>query len=227
MRPPHPRPQLAARLSLVPLFSGLDPDLLEELAGTAVHRRFAPGEVLFLEGQPSPGLFVIEAGRVKVIKSSPQGREHILQLLGPGEPANAVSVFTSRPSPATAIALESVESWLLPREAVTQLLLDDPAFAPRVIENMADHLVRLTELVADLSLRSVIERLARLLLEEAVDGRVERPRWYTQAELAARLGTVPDVAQRALGRLVEDGLVEVSRREIRLKNRTALARLVT
>lgn len=215
---------LAEQLAQVPFFSDLDPGLVRELARSAVRRTFVTGEIAFLEGEPSPGLLVIESGRIKVVKSSPQGREHVLEVLAPWQPANAVAVFTQRPSPATAIALEPVQAWLLPRDAVTRLLREHPAFAERVIESMAAHLIRLTELVASLSLRSVIERLARLILEEAVDGRVERPRWYTLPELAARLGTVPDVAQRALGRLAADGLVEVSRREILIKDRGALER---
>lgn len=218
---------LADQLAHISFFAGLDVGLLQELARAAVRRTFATGEVVFLEGEPSPGLFVLESGRIKVVKSSPHGREHILSILAPWQPANAVAVFTQRPSPATAIALEPVQGWLLPRSAVTRLLREQPAFAERVIENMADHMVRLTDLVADLSLRSVIERLARLILAEAVEGALARPRWLTLPELAARLGTVPDVAQRALGRLTADGVIEVSRREIRIKDRPALERLLS
>ncbi|HQW52196.1 MAG TPA: helix-turn-helix domain-containing protein, partial [Tepidiformaceae bacterium] len=94
--------------------------------------------------------------------------------------------------------------------------------ASQVIESMADRMVFLVGLVADLSLRSVTERLARLLIDQAVDDVVHRPRWYTVPELASRLGTVPDVAQRALGKLAADGLIEVTRREIRITNRAAL-----
>ena len=218
---------LAEQLALVPLFAGLDLPLVQSLARSAVHRELAAGEVVFLEGEPAPGLLLIESGRIKVVKASPQGREHILSILGPWQPANAVAVFTRRPSPATAIALERAHVWLLPRSAIARLLSEDPSFAERVIENMADHLIRLTELVADLSLHSVLERLARLLLDEAIDGRLERPRWLTLPELGARIGTVPDVAQRALGRLATEGLVEVTRREIRLKDRTALERVAS
>lgn len=219
--------ELAERLGRIAFFATLDPGVLEDLARASIPRTLAAGEVVFLEGEPSPGLWLVESGRVKIVKSSPQGREHILAIIEPWEPTNAVAVFTSRPNPATGIALEPVQAWVLPRPAVMAILRKHPDFAERVIENMADHMVRLTEIVADLSLRSVIERLARLILEESVGGRLERPRWYTLPELAAQLGTVPDVVQRALGRLAADGLVEVSRREIRIKDPVALRRLLT
>ena len=221
----YPQEQLAERLAAVPIFADLEIAILQQLARAAVRREYSKGEVLFLEGEPLPGLFVLDSGLMKVVKTSPQGREHILELLAAPQPVNAVAVFSRRPSPATGIALEPTLAWLLPRAVVSQLLRDHPIFAERVIENMAEHMVRLVELVADLSLKSVMERLAKLLLEEAVEDTVPRPRWFTLPELAARLGTVPDVAQRALGRLGTDGLVEASRREIRIKDRRALEQL--
>ncbi len=210
---------------MVPLFSGLPPEFLRLLAEAAIARDYEADQVVFVEGESSPGLFVIEWGHMKVVKASPQGREHILEVLGPSQPANAVAVLTSRPSPATAIALEPTRTWLLPRGAVAQLLRDHPAFAASLIEDMANHMVHLVDLVADLSLRSVMERLAKLLLEEAIDGVLVRPRWLTLPELAARLGTVPDVVQRALGRLAADGVVEIDRREVRIRDRRRLQKL--
>ena len=218
--------ELARQLRAIPFFSTLDPVVLETLADASIPRTLVAGEIAFFEGEPSQGLLLIESGRLKVVKSSPQGREHVLAILNPWEPANAVAVFTSRPNPATAVALEPVQAWMLPRSAVLAALRSHPDFAERVIENIANHMVRLTEIVADLSLRSVTERLVRLILDESVDGRLVRPRWYTVPELAARLGTVPDVAQRALGRLAAEDLVEVSRREIRIKDEAGL-RLLT
>ena len=68
-------------------------------------------------------------------------------------------------------------------------------------------------------------RLARLLLEGAVDGVLLRPRWFTQTELAARLGTVPDVIQRALRQLESEGLIQADRQQIRILDADALAEI--
>lgn len=219
------REELIEQIARVPVFAHLGPEPLAALARTALLRAYDPGETLFREGDPPSGLFIVESGRAKVVKSSPQGREHVLYVLAPGQPANAVGVFASRPNPATAIALESARAWVIPRQAALELLRADPEFAERVIADMADHMIHLVELVADLSLRSVTQRLAKLLLTEANGDVMQRARWFTHPELAARLGTVPDVVQRALGRLGADGLIEVDRREIRLLDRAALERL--
>ena len=87
---------------------------------------------------------------------------------------------------------------------------------------MADRVAGLVQLVADLSLHSVEVRLARFLLEQAKGDEVVRRRWNTQSELAARLGTVPDVLSRALRALSEAGLIAVDRQRIQILNPVAL-----
>lgn len=225
MAPESTRAGLAARLAAIPFFARLAPAELDALAAETRWQEYAAGETIFFEGEPAPGLFILDSGYVKVLKASAQGREQSLEFIAPGQPFNTIAVFTPHVSPATAVALEASAAWMLPRVPIRRLLRESPDFAEQVIESMADRMVFLVGLVADLSLRSVMERLARLLIDQATDGVVQRPRWYTVPELASRLGTVPDVAQRALGKLAADGMVDVSRREIRITDPRALEAL--
>ncbi|MCB9485665.1 MAG: Crp/Fnr family transcriptional regulator [Dehalococcoidia bacterium] len=213
---------LVSHLADIPLFSGLGKGALGALAAGAQHRTYAPDDVLFHEGEVSPGLFVLESGYVKVLKLSIQGREQVLEFIGPSEAFNTVAVFAPRPSPASCVALEPSSAWIIPSASMSEAVRLHPEFAERVISSMADRLVVLVQLVADLSLRTVTGRLARLLLDEAESEALYRPRWLTVPQLAARLGTVPDVAQRALGRLASGGLIHVTRREIQILDRDAL-----
>jgi CRP/FNR family transcriptional regulator len=222
-----PRPDAAAlveHLLAEPLFEGIEPAALRRLAQTATWCQYAAGEVVFLEGESAPGLYFLQFGWLKIVMTSPEGREQVLLYLSPGEIFNPMGAFANRPNPATAIALEPAGIWLLSREATARLLRDWPELAQRVIANMADRLVQLMTLVEDLSLRPVSGRLARLLLESAQADVLPRPRWYTQAELAARLGTVPDIAGRALRRLVEQGYLEVERHQFRILDAGGLER---
>lgn len=198
------------------MFKGLDAGTLADLAAGSRRRVYLPGEIVFREGEPAEGLYLLESGWVRAVKMSAQGREQVLQFVGAGEAFNTVAVFTSVANPATAIALESSVIWMVSRQTVRQLVSERPEFAARVLENMAERMVYLVGLVADLSLRTVSGRLAGLILDQAKEGILARPKWFTTAELAARLGTVPDVIQRALGRLQSDGLIDVNRREIRI-----------
>ncbi len=224
--PDQPDPnQLVAQLGLLPFFKAVGRPTLVGLAHGAVWREYAAGEAVFLEGDTAPGLYFLVSGWLKVTKSSLGGREQVLRFLGPGETFNEIGAFASRANPATAIALEPAGVWLLQREAIARMVLEQPELAQRIIESMADRVIELVNLVADLSLRSVTGRLARLLLDEA-DGDVHhRPRWRTQAELASRLGTVPDVVQRALRGLENDGAIEILPRQIRIRDRNALEKL--
>lgn len=216
---------LLARLGAITLFHGLDEETLAMLASDSERRTVRPGEFLFVEGEEPRGLYVVESGWVRAMKMSPQGREQVLQFVGPGEPFNTVTIFTRQPNPASAMALEESVVWVVPRATVERVLRERPEFAQRVLENMAERMVYLVGLVADLSLRTVTERLAGLLLERASGGVLARPKWFTLAELAARLGTVPDVVQRAMGRLQSEGIIDVTRREIRVLDKERLRQL--
>ena len=216
---------LVTQLRAVPILQGLETANLEQLAQSAIWREYAAGAVIFLEGDSAPALYYIQTGWIKVVKMAPDGREQILYFWGPGDTFGGIGVFINRPMPATAIALEPTGLWLLRRDAITQLLTTQPAMAVQVIECMANRMHELMALVADLSLHTVAERFARLLLEEAEDDTLPRRRWATQAELAARLGTVPDVLSRTLRSLVDGGLITMDRHAIHILQRQALERL--
>lgn len=221
------REVLLQRLQGLAFFQQLPPDPLSKLCHDALWTEHAPGEIVFLEGDRSHGLHLIEHGWLKVVKMSLDGREQVLRFIGPGETFNEIGVFANRPNPATAVALELTGIWLLRRETITQMLRERPEFAQTIIESMADRIINLVGMVADLSLRPVSGRLARLILQDSQDDVLHRPRWYTQSELASRVGTVPDVVQRALRALEDEGLIELDRHQIRICNRTGLEKLAS
>lgn len=230
MNEPAGRPdlsQLIAQLRGNPYFQGLDQTMLDALARAARWGDYAAGEVVFLEGEAAAGLYLLQHGWLKVVKTSPEGREQVLRFIGPNETFNEIGAFADRPNPATASALEPAGVWLLPRSSISHFVRERPDFAERVIANMAGRVLHLINLVADLSLRPVTGRLARLLLDDAKGDMLHRPRWYTQAEVAARLGTVPDVVQRAMRDLEARGVIAVERHLIRLCDRAALEKLAS
>ncbi len=221
MQRPDPS-TILQKLAAIPFLRGVDAEVLASLAKAALWRSYLAGAILFLEGEAAAGLYLVHTGWVKVVKMSPEGREQVLRFLGPGEVFNEIGVFGNRPNPATAIALEPTSLWLIERAAIRRLLETHPAVALQVVERMADRVIDLVGLVADLSLRTVEARLARLILEQSAGDVVVRQRWATQSELAARLGTVPDVFSRAMRSLAEAGLIEVERQHIRILDRPGL-----
>ena len=217
--------QIIQQIKHIALFAEMEEPSLQELAQASRWREYEAGEIVVLEGEAQPGLYYLQYGWLKVVKISPSGREQILRFLEPGDTFNEIGVFTNQPNPATAVALESAGIWLIPRAALLRLLQERPDFAQQIITKMAERMLYLVSLVTDLSLRPVTGRLARLLLQDAVENVLERPRWYTQTELASRLGTVPDVIQRSLRNLEVDGLIVVEKRQIRILDREALSEI--
>jgi CRP-like cAMP-binding protein len=223
MSPDRDIPSARSILAGIPYFESLDPDALHTLERAAVGRVYGPGQIVFLEGEPSAGLYIVEEGWLKAVKISPGGREQVLRFVGPGEIFSEISVLLETPNAATMIALERAKVWIVQREVVLQLLDEYPRLARLLAQSLAERMLYIIQLVEDLSLRTVEARLARLLLEGARGDTVRRRRWTTQAEMAARMGTVPDVLNRALRALVEEGLIQVDRHQIQILDRNRLA----
>lgn len=213
---------LLKRLQTFEFLRGLDKETLSNLAGNSAWKVFAPDAVVFWEGDTESNLYYLQYGSLKVLKSSNDGREQVLRFIGAGEMFNEVGVLANRPNPATAVALEESGIWLLPRQALVELVLAHPQTALQIIENMADKIIGLVTLAADLSLKTVEARYAKLLLDQAEGGVIERQRWINQTEMASHLGTVPDVLSRVIRELTKAGLIEVDKQYIRILDRAGL-----
>jgi CRP/FNR family transcriptional regulator len=214
--------QVTSLLKAVSYFSDIDSAALNRVAQSAIRRTYDGGQVILIEGEPCTGLYVVESGWLKVVKIGLDGREQVLQMLRAGETFNAVSVFTDVPNQASVSALETSVVWMIQREVLMKLMDEHPTLAQHVITDLAGRVMHLVRMVEDLSLRSVEARLARLLLEQAEGESVQRRRWATQAEMASRLGTVPDVVNRALRKLSEEGLIHVERHQIQILDNEGL-----
>ena len=215
-------PRAAEILKAVSYFSALDDAALNLAAQTTIRRVYEAGQVILIEGEPCAGLYIVESGWLKAVKIGLDGREQVLQTLKPGEVFNGISVFTDVPNQASVSALETSVVWLVPRQVLLKLMDEHPMLARQVVKELAGRVMYLVRMVEDLSLRSVEARLARLLLEQSEGASVQRRRWATQAEMASRLGTVPDVVNRALRKLAEGGMIQVERHQIQILDKEGL-----
>lgn len=214
---------LLKRLHAFEFLRGLDEAALYRLAESARWKVFPPDAVVFWEGENESNLYFLQYGSLKVLKSSPDGREQVLRFINAGEVFNEVGALAKRPNPATAIALEESGVWLIPCFALDQIVIEHPQVAIQIIENMADKIIGLVTLAADLSLKTVEARFAKLLLDQAEGDMIERRRWNNQTELASRLGTVPDVLSRVIRELTKAGLIEMDKQHIRILDRAGLS----
>ncbi len=188
---------------------------VDALAAAAVCLRYTEGATIFLEGEPTAGLFMVEQGVVKISRVSLEGREYIMHLVELGDTFNDVATLDGGPNPAHAVAHTDVVVWRIGRDDLRRLARTHPDLAWALIEDLAARARVAVGLVHDLAMRSVRGRLARLLLEQAEsrDSDVVQ-RLLTQEEMAARLGTVREMVGRTLRGLANDGLIEFDRHRI-------------
>lgn len=203
------------------LFAGLSDDALARVASAAIRRTFTPGETVIIEGDPCQAAYVVGEGQVRVYRMSAGGRQQVLAQLGPGQAFNTVPPFQPQGvNHASVEALTPLVLYAIPVDDLRRLVRECPELALAILQDFADRLDHLTDLVEDLGLRTVRGRLARFLLEHAEAGAVTR-RW-TQEEIAGHLGTVRDMVGRALRAFVDAGLIAMERQRIVLLDRPGL-----
>jgi len=212
-----------AVLRQVPYFADLDAAGLARIEERLVERRYERGRVVFMEGGPCQGLYAVRSGRVRIFKVSPEGREQVLMVAGPGETFNEVPNFDGGSNPASAEALEPSVLYLLPKADLLSIVEAEPVVARAIIRVFASHLRHLTALVEDLSFRNVRSRVAKALLkweDQQVSGRVT-PR-LTHKQIAALAGTAREVVGRVVKSLEDQGALTIEHGHIARVDREKL-----
>ncbi len=214
-------------MAAIPFFQGLSRKQYDELARIAVDRSYKQGQIIFSEGDEGKGFYLLIAGKVKVFKLSPEGKEQILHVLGPGEPFGEAAVFAGQPFPAHAETLEKSRTFFFPRDAFIELIKSDPSLALNMLAILSRRLRKFTVLVEDLSLKEVPGRLAAYLLylsgEKA--GSDDLKLDIAKNQLASLLGTIPETLSRVLTRMAGQGLIHVDGSRIRIVDRQGLGEL--
>lgn len=210
-------------LRRTPLFANLTPKEMQALASRVSTRHFRPGEILFSEGDPCSGLFVVAAGSVRIFKLSPAGREQILAVEGPGNSFAELPVFDGGNYPASASALGDTELLFISRKDFQNFCREHADVGLKVIAVVGSRLRRLVEIIEELSFTTVRQRLIAVILRLAEQGKPAKEGLTLQMtlshqELAAELGTVRELVSRNLSRLQAEGFLLVDGRRIVIKD---------
>ena len=167
---------------------------------------FDRGTAVFAEGDAADAFLAIVEGRVKVFKSTPAGKEFILEIFGPGDPLGAVAVYESVPYPASAVAIEHTTCVRVPQRDFFALLEQHPALVRGLLSGLTMRLAELTRRLGELTGTRVEARFARLFLKLAGQiGRHDRggvfiPMALSRQELADLTGTTIETAIRIMSR---------------------------
>jgi CRP-like cAMP-binding protein len=212
----------------VPYFSSLPAVEVSRLAGRCASRSLGAGEVLFEESQPCRGLFIVVDGLVEIRQISPRGREQVFHTEGPGASLGEAPLFDGGGYIASAVALAPTRVLFLARGELVRLCQRRPSVALAILTTMARRVRHFANLVSDLTFLPVTERLARHLvasLAQPVKPGARLELSLTQAQLAARLGTVRELVGRAFAELQKTGVISRDRSRVVIRDPARLAAL--
>lgn len=214
-------------ISKTPIFNGLNPSDLEAVRHIAIEKTFEKGEMIFFEGDEGKGFYIVVEGQAKVFKSSSEGKEQILHVLGPGEPFGEVAVFAGRSFPANAMALSKSRLLFFPRQAFSDLIAGNPSLALNMLAVLSMRLRQFTVQIENLTLKEVPGRLAAYLiyLAEEQENDTSVTLDISKGSLAGLLGTIPETLSRMFSKMTEQELIRVEGRNIHLANYEGLKAL--
>jgi len=198
----------------------LDEADLSALASYLTRRAAERGRVLFATGKPSQGVWIIRGGMVELVVGA-GARRLVIQLLHPGDVDGDVELLLGMPFPYTARSVADTEYLFLEERAFERLLREHPAVARRWLSSVAARVAGGQRRIVGLLGKSLSVQVARLLTEEATDGRVRLP----QRTLAAMLGVHRPSLNKVLKQFEHQRLLEVGYGEIRLLDPQGLAQL--
>jgi len=213
---------LVTALHRLPLFIDLTEAELALIAERVTEQHIAPGRIIFCEGDPCRELLIVKQGSVKLVKTSANGRQQLLSIERAGNSLSENAVFDGGCYPATAETVTATALLRLEADHFRKICRQHPEVALKVIKALGHRLRRMTSLVEELSFSTVRGRLATYLVYmarefgRATDRGVELELAENNEELAARLGTVRELVSRNLGRLHNEGLIQMSRRKVRI-----------
>jgi len=189
------------------LFSEVQAPGFQRLALIARLCRFGKGQSIFREGDKCPGVYVVGSGLVRVFKTAPGGKEHVLHMVGPGKTFAEVAAIGGFNCPASAQAIASTTCALLPDDLFRKTLEDDHQLCLGIMSGLTFWVRHLVGLVEDVVLRDAAGRLARFLLDSDPkdDGTIELP--GLKRYVASHLNLTSETFSRIFHRFVEAGLI--------------------
>ncbi|MBI2908774.1 MAG: Crp/Fnr family transcriptional regulator [Chloroflexi bacterium] len=215
-------------LQTVDFLAGLTPQELEAIRRFFFERTLERNELLFLEGEKPEALYAVISGRIRLFKTSAEGKEQVVRIRQQGESFNYAAVFGDSANPASAMAMGPSLIYGIRKSDVDGVVKAYPKVSANVIRIFANKLRQQMSLVEDLSFRHVTSRVAKILLEYAEDtpaGKSEEivlKHPLTQQDMAAMVGTAREMVGRSLKSLESQGAIKTDGHRIAITDKRLL-----
>lgn len=221
-----PAPELRAVILRHPLFQHLDPSVQERLLAATRELHYSAEAQLIRQGQEASHFFLVLGGRVKLYRISPDGQEKVVEIIHPGQTfAEAVMFLQHNVFPVCAEALEPVHLVSVPNAPMLQALSENPRACMHLLGHLSVRLHQRLGELETLTLQNATQRFALYLVQQLENRAVERAEIDLQLPkrlIAARLSMQPETLSRIIGKLREEGLVDVHGRHVSIPSVGAL-----
>jgi CRP/FNR family cyclic AMP-dependent transcriptional regulator len=207
-------------LKSIPMFASFSPDQLRTLAPLVMRRSAPRGMSIMREGDSTDCLYVIVSGRLKVMVGEADGKETILNILGPGEFFGEMGLIDDNPRSATVTAIEPCELVALTKQAFRRFLVENTELAMAVMRVLVRRLREADRKIGSLAMLDVYGRVARLLLDmsESVDGRRVVTRRISKQDIAKMIGASREMVHKVMKDLQVSGYIELEGSTIVLRD---------
>lgn len=218
-------------LERIPIFSGLDKEELEVLSKYEVEKSYQKGETIFLEGDPGSAVYYIKKGKIKLYKTSLEGREVTLNILGPGSIFAEVTMFSGLDYPATAMVLEEALVGMIRNQDLQKIVQENGNIALSLIKELNRRLYYAQMKIKDMALHDVNGRVAKVLLDLAYRYGKKTPQGIqidlkmTKTEIANIVGTSRETVSRSLSQLKNDQVIDMKGKFVFIKSLESLEEL--
>ncbi len=204
----------------IPLFSEFTVEQLRQVTRIGRLEKFVKNKIIFLENENYRGFYIVLKGKIKVFKTSSDGKEHILHIVKPPHPFADVPLFEGGNYPASAQALEDCVLLFVPKNEFLGLLENNAQLSLKMVAGFAKRLKKLSEKLEDITFKEVGNRLAKYIVEE-----VEKSGTAGLAEpfvklslpkstIASYIGTITETLSRTLKKMQNEKIIRVQGKKI-------------
>lgn len=206
----------------IPIFTELAEEQQKRLAQVIIERQYRKSQIVFGEGDPGEALFFLKSGKIKLTKTTEDGREQILAFRSPGEVFAEVVLFDGGNYPATAEVIEDAQIGIIRNKDIERIMLENVDIAISLIRIMSKRLRQAQTSLKDIALKDVYGRLASILLKLAAEygeernGSIKINLSLTHQDLANMIGTSRESVNRVISEWRKEGVIDAQRGEITL-----------
>lgn len=217
----------------VPLFSGVSPQDLGELARQFVEEKVAKSAYVFLQGDPPDWFYLLAAGEIRIVSHSQSGKDLILEIVSPGDPFGAVAVLNKFTYPASAQAVVPSTVIKLPSKTLFGFIEKHPHVAMNALSFTGERLRKAHRMMKEIAIERVERRMAYALLTlmdrtgEANPKGIRLDLTITRQDLASMVGTTVETAIRVMSRFTKQKIITTDKSHVTILNRAALERIAS